>query len=90
VRPLEPSRSGVALLLALGLVQARAQTPADRGRLAFEVASVKPNPNDVPEAISLQPNGGIALREQLGFLLESDKASLPVTIIDRAERPSPD
>jgi uncharacterized protein (TIGR03435 family) len=28
-------------------------------RLAFEVASVKPNPNDVPEGIALQPNGGV-------------------------------
>jgi uncharacterized protein (TIGR03435 family) len=35
------------------------QTPADGGRIAFEVASVKPNPNDVPESISLQPNGGV-------------------------------
>src|SRR5438093_4786911 len=36
-----------------------AQTPADGGRIAFEVASVKPNPDDVPEGISLQPNGGV-------------------------------
>jgi uncharacterized protein (TIGR03435 family) len=28
-------------------------------RPAFEVASVKQNPNDVPEGISLQPNGGV-------------------------------
>lgn len=60
MRPLEPSRNVLALLLALGLVQPlRAQTPADGGRLAFEVASVKPNPNDVPEGIALQPNGGV-------------------------------
>ena len=27
--------------------------------LAFEVASVKPNPNDVPEGIALAPNGDV-------------------------------
>src|SRR5438876_7739117 len=36
-----------------------AQTPRDGGQIAFDVASVKPNPNDVPEGISLQPNGGV-------------------------------
>jgi len=41
--------TGVALLLVAVL---SAQT-------AFEVASVKPNPNDVPEGISLSPNGEI-------------------------------
>src|SRR3954469_19670682 len=40
-------------------VQAAPQTPRDGGRIAFEVASVKQNLNDVPEGISLQPNGGV-------------------------------
>src|SRR3954469_24668810 len=40
-------------------VQAAPQTPRDGGRIAFEVASVKQNLNDVPESISLQPNGGV-------------------------------
>jgi uncharacterized protein (TIGR03435 family) len=38
---------------------ASGQPPAGGDRIAFEVASIKPNPNDVPEAISLQPNGGV-------------------------------
>ena len=55
--------SGV-LLVACGIrpfdtpalrAQARNNAKAD----SFEVASVKPNPNDVPEGISLQPNGGV-------------------------------
>jgi uncharacterized protein (TIGR03435 family) len=53
-------RSLVALVAAVvGLQTLQAQTAAVPGPLAFEVASVKPNPNDVPEGISLQPNGGV-------------------------------
>ena len=36
-----------------------AQQASDPNRLAFDVASVKPNPNDVPEGISLSPNGDV-------------------------------
>jgi uncharacterized protein (TIGR03435 family) len=35
------------------------QTRTDAKADAFEVASVKPNPNEAPEGISLQPNGGV-------------------------------
>jgi hypothetical protein len=43
----------LALLLALATALTQAQAP-----IAFDVASVKPNPSkDVPEGISLQPNG---------------------------------
>ena len=40
-------------------VSAAAPQAGSTERLAFEVASVKPNPNDVPEGIALQPNGGV-------------------------------
>lgn len=50
---------------AIQAVSAQQTSPA---RLAFEVASVKPNPNDVPEAIALQPNGGVRLT---GFRLRT-------------------
>jgi uncharacterized protein (TIGR03435 family) len=45
----------LAVILVLAIAVARAQGP-----VAFEVASVKPNlSQDVPEGISLQPNGGV-------------------------------
>jgi len=49
----------LAGILALSTLAMHAQTAGGGGGVAFDVASVKPNPNDVPEAISLQPNGGV-------------------------------
>jgi uncharacterized protein (TIGR03435 family) len=47
------------VLGALTLRTLGAQIPSTADRVAFEVASVKPNLNDVPEGISLQPTGGV-------------------------------
>ncbi len=45
--------------LVQGLVALAALSCVVAAQTSFEVASVKPNPNDVPEAISLSPNGEI-------------------------------
>src|SRR5262245_31610896 len=60
VKPPAPSRSLLAILIGLlALPSLAGQRAGDAGRLAVEVASVKPNPNDVPEGISLSPNGDV-------------------------------
>jgi uncharacterized protein (TIGR03435 family) len=55
--------AGVLLLAAVVVpvprLHGQAPQPSDQKAPAFEVASVKANPNDVPEGISLQPNGGV-------------------------------
>jgi uncharacterized protein (TIGR03435 family) len=43
----------------ISIASISAQQASNTNRLAFEVASVKPNPNDVPEGISLSPNGDV-------------------------------
>ena len=43
----------------ISIASISAQQAGDSARLAFEVASVKLNPNDVPEGISLSPNGDV-------------------------------
>lgn len=78
------SRAG---LISLGGILALAGTLSAQTTRSFEVASVKAgapgDPNDGPAFLT-------ALREQLGFRLESTRGAVDVFVIDRVERPTPD
>jgi uncharacterized protein (TIGR03435 family) len=51
-----------ATLLSIAAASLAGQSPAQRPREAFEVASVKPNSaTDVPEAVQLLPGGGVRM-----------------------------
>ena len=60
---------------------------------AFDIKAppeYKPGPSDVGLPPAKGPSIFIAVREQLGLSLQSETASVPIIVIDHAERPSPD
>jgi hypothetical protein len=87
---LPSAESSAALLLA-------AQPPALSAQ-TFEVASIKSSQPGAPRGgFGLSPGGRstrlhifVALREQLGLVLESQRGPVRSIVIERAERPTAD
>lgn len=96
-RPGEIRAAGTALSLLVGLLRGEVDRPLIDGtgltglydfELRWRPSSRGPRQDDSPsdESVSLE----IALREQLGLKLDSQRAPGRVVVVDRIERPSPD
>ncbi|MCA1650854.1 MAG: TIGR03435 family protein [Acidobacteria bacterium] len=87
---------GTAVVLSVVGPSLTRQSSPNATQPAFETASVRPNISGSTDrgGTRLHPAAGpsifIAVRDQLGLKLEAQTASVPIVVIDHAERPVPD